>query len=109
MSVALRQEVTSAAENRNMLGDQPDGQAATSVPQPTPICHITHVTNLPLILGDGGLRACSTLRQRRVGYTNAGTAMIELVQGNLLEATSEALVNTVNCVGVMGKGIALQF
>ena len=28
---------------------------------------------------------------------------------NLLDATTEALVNTVNCVGVMGKGIALQF
>jgi len=35
--------------------------------------------------------------------------MINLVSGNLLEAKTEALVNTVNCVGVMGKGIALQF
>jgi O-acetyl-ADP-ribose deacetylase (regulator of RNase III) len=35
--------------------------------------------------------------------------MIKLVTGNLLEASAEALVNTVNCVGVMGKGIALQF
>jgi len=35
--------------------------------------------------------------------------MIHLVSGNLLEAKTEALVNTVNCVGVMGKGIALQF
>lgn len=35
--------------------------------------------------------------------------MIELKTGNLLEADVEALVNTVNCVGVMGKGIALQF
>ncbi len=35
--------------------------------------------------------------------------MIEFRQGNLLEADAEALVNTVNCVGVMGKGIALQF
>ncbi|MGE0684424.1 MAG: macro domain-containing protein [Candidatus Binatia bacterium] len=35
--------------------------------------------------------------------------MIELRQGNLLEADAEALVNTVNCVGVMGKGVALQF
>ena len=35
--------------------------------------------------------------------------MIRYVQGNLLEAPSEALVNTVNEVGVMGKGIALQF
>ena len=35
--------------------------------------------------------------------------MIKKVSGNLLEADVEALVNTVNCVGVMGKGIALQF
>ena len=35
--------------------------------------------------------------------------MIELTKGNLLEAPAEALVNTVNTAGVMGKGIALQF
>ncbi len=35
--------------------------------------------------------------------------MIEFKQGNLLEENAEALLNTVNCVGVMGKGIALQF
>ncbi|HBE20460.1 MAG TPA: Appr-1-p processing protein [Cyanobacteria bacterium UBA11149] len=35
--------------------------------------------------------------------------MIEFKQGNLLEENVESLVNTVNCVGVMGKGIALQF
>ncbi len=35
--------------------------------------------------------------------------MIEYAQGNLLTADAEALVNTVNCVGYMGKGIALQF
>lgn len=37
------------------------------------------------------------------------TMNIETTQGNLLKAPAEALVNTVNCVGVMGKGIALQF
>lgn len=35
--------------------------------------------------------------------------MFEFKQGNLLEEKAESLVNTVNCVGVMGKGIALQF
>jgi O-acetyl-ADP-ribose deacetylase (regulator of RNase III) len=35
--------------------------------------------------------------------------MIQFVEGNLLESQAEALVNTVNTVGVMGKGIALQF
>jgi O-acetyl-ADP-ribose deacetylase (regulator of RNase III) len=35
--------------------------------------------------------------------------MIEIAKGNILEADAEALVNTVNCTGFMGKGIALQF
>ena len=35
--------------------------------------------------------------------------MMKFTQGNLLEAPVEALVNTVNTVGVMGKGIALMF
>ncbi len=35
--------------------------------------------------------------------------MIECKQGDILCADVEALVNTVNCVGVMGRGIALQF
>ena len=35
--------------------------------------------------------------------------MIEPTRGNLLAAPTEALVNAVNTVGVMGRGIALQF
>lgn len=35
--------------------------------------------------------------------------MVQLMKGNLLNADVEALVNTVNTMGVMGKGIALQF
>lgn len=35
--------------------------------------------------------------------------MIEYKSGDILQENSEALVNTVNCVGVMGRGIALQF
>ena len=34
---------------------------------------------------------------------------IEIAQGDLLEQRVDAIVNTVNTVGVMGKGIALQF
>ena len=34
---------------------------------------------------------------------------IEIAKGNLLEQRVDAIVNTVNIVGVMGKGIALQF
>ena len=35
--------------------------------------------------------------------------MIEFVKGNLIASQDAVLVNTVNTVGVMGKGIALQF
>ena len=35
--------------------------------------------------------------------------MIEYKSGDILREDAEALVNTVNCVGVMGRGIALQF
>lgn len=35
--------------------------------------------------------------------------MITFTKGNLLESEAEAVVNTVNTVGVMGKGIALMF
>jgi len=35
--------------------------------------------------------------------------VIRYAQGDILEAHTEALVNTVNSVGVMGRGIALQF
>lgn len=35
--------------------------------------------------------------------------MIHYIKGNLLDSKAEALVNTVNTVGVMGKGVALQF
>ncbi len=35
--------------------------------------------------------------------------MISFTTGDILSADVEALVNTVNCVGIMGRGIALQF
>jgi O-acetyl-ADP-ribose deacetylase (regulator of RNase III) len=38
-----------------------------------------------------------------------GAVVVHYTRGDILEAQSEALVNTVNCVGVMGRGIALQF
>lgn len=35
--------------------------------------------------------------------------MLRALIGNLFESEAQTLVNTVNCVGVMGKGIALEF
>ena len=35
--------------------------------------------------------------------------MIEYKTGDILASDAEAVVNTVNCVGIMGRGIALQF
>lgn len=38
-----------------------------------------------------------------------GGDMVNFCRGDILNADVEALVNTVNCVGVMGRGVALQF
>ncbi len=47
---------------------------------------------------------------RTVGIIDDDNSMIEIIQKNdILKSNAEALVNTVNCVGVMGSGIALQF
>jgi O-acetyl-ADP-ribose deacetylase (regulator of RNase III)/uncharacterized protein YwgA len=35
--------------------------------------------------------------------------MVKVSMGDILESNAQTLVNTVNCVGVMGKGIALKF
>lgn len=35
--------------------------------------------------------------------------MVKVLIGNIFESRAETIVNTVNCVGVMGKGIALEF
>ena len=44
-----------------------------------------------------------------VGIFDKRINMIKSTRGDILKADAEALVNTVNCVGVMGRGIALQF
>lgn len=35
--------------------------------------------------------------------------MIQVIMGDMFESKAQTIVNTVNCVGVMGKGIALEF
>lgn len=35
--------------------------------------------------------------------------MIKVLVGNIFSSKSQTIVNTVNCVGVMGKGLALEF
>ena len=35
--------------------------------------------------------------------------MVEYTKGNMFESDADCLVNTVNCEGYMGKGIAYQF
>jgi O-acetyl-ADP-ribose deacetylase (regulator of RNase III) len=35
--------------------------------------------------------------------------MLTIIQGNLFDSNAQTIVNAVNCVGVMGKGIALEF
>ena len=47
------------------------------------------------------------LPRRRM--TTPATPTIEYATGDILTCEADALVNTVNCVGVMGRGLALQF
>jgi O-acetyl-ADP-ribose deacetylase (regulator of RNase III) len=45
-----------------------------------------------------------------IGTFRVASMTVKTMRGDLLKQTDvDAIVNTVNCVGVMGKGIALQF
>ena len=35
--------------------------------------------------------------------------MLKFVSGNMFDSNADVLINTINCVGIMGKGIALAF
>ena len=48
-------------------------------------------------------------KSNRNGITDEIDNMIEYKTGNILTEDAEAIINTVNCIGVMGRGIALQF
>lgn len=41
--------------------------------------------------------------------SSSDESLVKLTKGNILQSQAQAIVNTVNCVGVMGKGIALEF
>jgi O-acetyl-ADP-ribose deacetylase (regulator of RNase III) len=41
--------------------------------------------------------------------SSSGESLVKLAKGNILESQAQAIVNTVNCVGMMGKGVALAF
>lgn len=50
------------------------------------------------------------LKSKKIGTIELeARIMIEYTEGDILKSEAEALINTVNCVGVMGRGIALQF
>ena len=58
------------------------------------------------------LRGCGAAARRVYLHPRAAphpSAMISYIVGNLFESPAQTLVNTVNTVGVMGKGIALTF
>lgn len=40
---------------------------------------------------------------------NKERAMVNVIMGDMFESKAQTLVNTVNCVGIMGKGVALEF
>src|SRR5712671_4863614 len=56
-----------------------------------------------------GQRTGPQSKSSGTGTIEKACAMIEYRTGDILQADAEALVNTVNCVGIMGRGIALQF
>ena len=58
---------------------------------------------------DSGFGFAQTARSTPPWLVLLSRRMIERTQGDLLDAGVQALVNTVNTVGIMGKGIALQF
>ncbi len=41
--------------------------------------------------------------------SSSGESLVKLTKGNILQSQAQAIVNTVNCVGIMGKGVALAF
>lgn len=42
-------------------------------------------------------------------FTNSLSGNIKFIKGNIFNTKAQVIVNTVNCVGVMGKGVALVF
>ena len=49
------------------------------------------------------------MKSSATGTARTRAHMIDCRIGDILQDESDALVNTVNCVGIMGRGIALQF
>jgi O-acetyl-ADP-ribose deacetylase (regulator of RNase III)/uncharacterized protein YwgA len=41
--------------------------------------------------------------------SSSSESLVTLAKGNVLQSRARAIVNTVNCVGIMGKGVALAF
>jgi O-acetyl-ADP-ribose deacetylase (regulator of RNase III)/uncharacterized protein YwgA len=41
--------------------------------------------------------------------SSSDESLVKLTKGDILQSRARAIVNTVNCVGVMGKGVALAF
>jgi hypothetical protein len=54
-----------------------------AVPNPTPIYHITHWSNLPDIVANDGLRCCTALRQRDIRYTDLANPEIQDIRGRV--------------------------
>ena len=41
------------------------------------ICHITHINNLPSIMAEGGIHACSTMQQQSIAYENIAQQTVQ--------------------------------
>lgn len=64
------------------------------------------------MLGSGALQTRTSISDRTALGSESGShvkAMLRYRRTSLFESNAQTLVNTVNCVGVMGKGLAAEF
>lgn len=73
-----------------------------------PMPHVDHVTRAPGSPPTPGNHGSASSRNRGSRGTSVD-AMVHYASGDILSADAEGIVNPVNCVGVMGRGLAAAF
>ena len=94
------------------LEDVPEMQSIALLPNAPSLLNLgslspkeTALTRLPRTEPSLG----STGRPDLFTVTRRLKSMVNILTGDLFESKAQTLVNAVNCVGVMGKGVALEF
>ncbi len=76
----------------------------TEITHQTGLYNIQSIENIPSIMQRGLLS-----NEKASGIMHKSIARMIVKIGNIFESNCSTIVNTINCVGVMGKGIALEF